>query len=104
MPLTVPAAKVVNTGSYAGDDSANRAIPHGLGQIPSLVYIRGYAGEVTFSTAILSSTNIHGWRTAASAKKANTAMTTTDFYVGNAWDYDCLGNGAGVDYDWVAIA
>ena len=94
----IPGSK---TGSYTGDGTANKAIAHGLGKVPSLVIILGdtlsaYAGLITVGQAEVYCVNL---TTAYSV----TAMTNTNFYVGNATSYLGSMNNNASGYHWVAL-
>lgn len=102
MPVSNPALTTVSSkGTYTGNDTANRAIPHGLSRIPSAVLIYVVASENTNrwidgnnSDAVVSLT--------ADLERAVTAMTDTNFYVGNAAEYSHSANSNAVNYGWVA--
>ncbi len=89
------------TGTYTGDAVANKAIPHGLGSIPSLVLIsrrsdgqrhfRLYAGWARIFEVTLGET------------LAVTGMNATNFYVGNAADFTGSANQNTIPYYWAAI-
>jgi hypothetical protein len=91
-------------GTYTGDSSANRAIPHGIGAVPSLVLIfdntSGYdavnynIGASTGRIASRSTTSVFGYNV--------TLQSTTNFYVGNATNYTQSMNVTGNSYRWVA--
>jgi hypothetical protein len=99
------------SGSYTGNSTASRAIPHGLGVTPKLVMIfKPVTGDV-YEFTIYSgggtdyirymyyqnqTTTIH------IGHYAITAMTNTDFYVGYS-DYQKTANYTGYVYYWVAI-
>ena len=93
------------TGNYTGDDSANRAIAHGLGVVPSLVVIFETAGSGRYNLLVRGRANILGlYHAGAVASYAITAANTTNFYVGNAASYVNSGNNNGNTYYWVAFA
>jgi len=88
----------ITTGSYTGDNTANRAIAHGLGVVPDFVWIN-YQGSLTCFEMngigrIENITNNVGY--------VVTAPTTTNFYVGNATSYNNSANAA-VVWQWLAI-
>uniref|UniRef100_A0A6M3L1U9 Tail protein n=1 Tax=viral metagenome TaxID=1070528 RepID=A0A6M3L1U9_9ZZZZ len=101
----------INTGSYTGDDSVNRAIAHGLGTTPSYLailtppsgsraigfWVAGFTYFVSVTVpgvggAVLSPTSL-----------TVTANDATNFYVGNATDYYQSMNANLVPYNWVAL-
>lgn len=93
------AARIVSN-TYAGNDSANRAIAHGLPHIPKFV--------VLFNTAAGRIANIIGTymrseESTNSAAYAVTAIDATNFYVGNAGSYSLSMNNTGANYIWIAI-
>lgn len=82
------------TGSYVGDNSDNRAIPHGLGVIPKLVLILGstYRAGMLDNTMLL---NVY-----SDANEAVTAWDTTNFYVSQTTVYM---NVSEISYHWIAF-
>jgi hypothetical protein len=103
-----------SSGSYTGNDTANRAIPHGLGVIPILVLIwyrkitspyNSYFAVQNPNIAALfgfygdMSTGYWMMRTDLSL----TAINATNFYIGDSSDYPKSMNGAGLTYYWAAI-
>lgn len=95
---TVP---VSSQGSYAGDGSQNRAIPHGLGFAPKLVVIihsdtaRMYGN---IAGGVARCMNYQG-----EEAYTPTAADATNFYVGNAVVFR-LNEAAVGAYKWVAIS
>ena len=73
---------LITNGTYAGDSSVNRAIPHGLGQAPKVVFIQEVnvgdffvvPGGAVFIYSSLGALGV-------------TALNATNFYVGNATNY-----------------
>ncbi|GAI54372.1 unnamed protein product, partial [marine sediment metagenome] len=99
----VPPPTSLASGSYTGDNTVNRAIAHGLGRIPHLVVIfRRYSDTIAQLFNI-----IKGMAFIASLigdrYYAVTAVDATNFYVGNATDYEHTANKSGSDYKWIAI-
>lgn len=94
-----------NTGTYSGDDSANRAIAHGLSATPKLVIITRDATAASELGIIITAAFVHYWDTAGggSAGLAVTAPDGTNFYVGNATSYPRSMNGSGRNYQWAAM-
>lgn len=96
-----PNVSIVASGSYTGNETANRAIPHGLGVIPKMVLI---------------SNDVQGWyqaiftdivayvQSAANNNLGVTAPDATNFYVGNATEYNHSANGTAGSWSWVAFA
>jgi len=111
MPLFNPAAGVLfKSGTYAGDQSVNKAIAHGLGKTPKLVIIRQvYVGSTTrgaYTYIIVQAAYIYYQGGGANSELAVTAPDSTNFYVGNATSYDLSANfaHASVTYHWTAFA
>lgn len=108
MPINNPpqSGAVIATGNYDGDNSANRAVAHGLIKTPKFVTIRSSDG---MSAVIL----YHGGDSVLTCfdptpviiSYTMTAMDATNFYVGNAANYTrSMNNGTGpVHYYWMAV-
>ena len=100
---------VIKSGSYAGDSTVNRAIAHGLGRAPQMVFF--FVNEAGFTT--VWGINVFGTVILAVRESETPAyvsfLTVTDwdetnFYVGNASSYDSSMNGpAWTPIYWVAI-
>lgn len=96
---------MITSGTYAGDGSANKAIPHGLGVTPKMVMIQ-IDSTVAHSGWIIASGHLIGFVGAASQEikiVAVTPWTTTNFYVGdgtNLWSLNNNGN----NYNWIAFS
>lgn len=90
------------TGSYTGNSSANRAIPHGLGRAPMMILLTTTVGAYTFLIMGASTNDIH-CLTPTSGTRAVTAVDATNFYVGNSDSYVESANLNVSLYDWVAI-
>jgi len=90
----------VSSGSYVGDDTENKAIAHGLGAAPKVVFITTAASTIVF-IIIVGTGNI----TCLNAMNAYavTVMDATNFYVGDIADYPTSANSNGITYYWVAI-
>jgi hypothetical protein len=100
--IDVPTTTTITSGSYTGDSTVNRAIPHGLGITPQFVLsINGTDGSYLF--------HIHKgygkiwYQSTTAAGYAVTAMDATNFYVGNASSYQMTANYTGALYYWTAI-
>lgn len=89
-------------GSYTGDSSVNRGIPHGLGVAPYLVIIwhddLSYLHYVYNTTVSSITAGTGGVQT-----NAVTAADTTNFYVGNANSYGQSANYSGHELKWMAL-
>lgn len=101
---TITQSLAITSGTYTGDASGGRAIAHGLGRAPSLVFITisGHYGyriikgiaRIHFATSTGPSFN---------GALAVTAPDATNFYVGNAANYEQSANVNTGAYAWVAI-
>jgi len=92
----------IASGSYVGDDSVNKAIPHTLGVIPKLVILnQAGSGPMYFIVGGQGFIVIASGATVDSL--AVTAPSDTNIYVGNAGSYTHSANSNGVTYYWVAI-
>jgi len=103
MPLNNPVGSPTSQGNYIGNDTANRAIPHGLNRVPKIVSLFGGVYQHTIYGGVAIITYVDN---AASGYKAVTAPDSTYFYVGNAASYQQSANrGAGGPdtIQWVAI-
>lgn len=91
----------IASGSYTGDSTANRAIPHGLGVIPKVVLLftqNSYLQRIQAGKA-----DIWFVSSAASGYWPVTAMDATNFYVGNTNEFSQSANINGGTSWWVAI-
>jgi hypothetical protein len=95
------AAKTAS-GSYVGDDSEDRPIPHGLGCIPKYVYIVVYGGWARFFL-IGDGNFITGETMGEGHIYPVTAWDEDNFHVGNSGDYEFSGNADEYDYQWIAF-
>jgi hypothetical protein len=103
-PTSLPATSIISdSGSYAGDSSANKAIAHTLGKVPKLVTIAGNtAGEVSQFFLVNNDTIGVLTKTTVASCVQLTKMTTTNFYVGSAGSYPNSANSNAVTYYWWA--
>ncbi len=92
-----------NVGNYTGNDSADRAVAHGLGKVPLFVEIND--DQIYMAQGWL----YNGWNyikyfyNNGGGSLSVAAMDTTNFYVGNATSYTNSCNKVGFVYRWVAI-
>lgn len=97
-----PVGTPSSSGSYTGNSTANRAIAHGLGVIPAIVFIvdfnRGYWYRLIRGQAAIAH-----MRSDSQGNLAVTAPNNTNFFVGNAAEYMKSANNSGDPYYWVAI-
>lgn len=103
MPLNNPAVgfAVIASGTYTGDDSVNKAIPHGMGKAPQLILIisnQGYHFWLSEGDAGWISGNFVG-----QPRLAVTAPDATNFYVGNATSYPGSANQTVAAHYWTAL-
>lgn len=89
-----------DTGTYTGDDTANRAIPHNLGRKPKVVLIYGFS---YFGYMLYEDDGIIHYCGSTNGAKSVTTMTDTNFYVGNVANYSETCNKDTRDYYWTAI-
>lgn len=101
MPLNNIAALGGQTGTYTGNDNANREITHGLGRIPKFVtiYKAGPQMSMNLNTNVgyVSLTDFSGEWT------VNAPFSSSAFRVGNAANYAGSMNASGATYRWFAI-
>lgn len=91
-----------SSGTYAGNNAVNRAIPHGLGVTPRFIFIvHSNFGPIFFE--MIGRAAIHYENGAAANNLAVTAPDATNFYVGNATDTGQSANDSATTYYWVAI-
>ena len=106
MPLSNPTKSGVSaSGTYTGNGTASRAIPHGLGSIPTLVVIiEPISGRQfhIYKTMTVIRYSIHA-AGVAGISGAVTTPDTTNFYVGVAAQYDLSANNNLSTYLWVAF-
>jgi len=104
MPIFNPSIPpvVATSGTYTGNNTANRAIPHGLARVPNLVLLTDRGNGYMWRIQGIQPTIIH-FHTAGAMSQASavTAMNQTNFYVGNAADYNNSANSI-LDINWSA--
>lgn len=92
------------SGSYTGDQTANRAIPHGLGATPKIVFIFDSTdGSYNFRIFGALGSIVH-WAIGTAFHYAVTIPDATNFYVGYATEWTKSANTTGRVYYWVALA
>ena len=97
-------AERFGSGTYTGNDSANRAIPHGLGVTPKLVIILNTtAGTYHYFRIDAAVSYLYYALAGTFSRWSTTNPTITNFYVGNAGNYPQSANSNTVTYAWVAI-
>ena len=93
---TVP---VISSGTYDGNSSVNRAVAHGLGRIPKLVFIADITGGIWRNFIIGG--YLCGSYSTGDANYDVTDPDATNFYVGNAADYSQSANNLTRTYKYV---
>ncbi|MAF42991.1 MAG: hypothetical protein CMI54_02305 [Parcubacteria group bacterium] len=91
------------SGGYTGDSTANRAIAHGLGVAPALVYGFNLTGTDYTFRLINQYAQIRWQGAATTGWRVVTGANATNFYVGNAGSYVQSMNLNTVNYRWAAI-
>ncbi len=100
-----PAAVRMSSGSYTGNNGANRAITHELGVTPKLVLIfkAGATEAIRFielgNPGYIAITASTGWDTSGVV----TVPNATNFYVGDGVKHDTSANANAVVYHWIAF-
>ena len=104
MPLNNPTAygALMNSGTYVGDATANKAIAHGLSKTPKLVIIVRVGGQEFFSLQPNSAAIFYQSEDLGGSIDT-TAADGTSFYVGSAVSYGLTANLNAASYPWVAI-
>jgi len=88
----------IASGSYTGNDTANRAVAHGLGVTPRIVFIIG-------PTYTWRSRGNRLHRLDPAASWGVTAMNATNFYVGvSGAGWSNTANYSAETYYWIALA
>jgi hypothetical protein len=82
------------SGTYTGDGSVNKAVPHGLGRVPKMLIIT-QPGVVNVFFCVKDAIVFFGF-----AEEAVTAMDATNFYVGNAGSLPFSANVNATNYLW----
>jgi len=101
---------IAASGTYTGNNTANRAIPHGLGRTPRMVKIYRPSSAVAWNWydilfpigAFIFSTKITATSAFTADRLAVTIPDGTNFYVGNAGGYEASANMGTHVYFWVA--
>jgi len=103
MNITVPATAqyMGYTGSYVGDDTENKVIAHGCPNTPKFILVTESGNNCSW-LIMPSFSKLFGLSGSASTVTV-TAVTATDFYVGNIASYVNSANGNGLTYRWVAF-
>lgn len=90
----------VTDGSYVGNASQNRAIPHGLGVVPKFVFFKDTTTGFGFVQNTKQIWDVGGGGSVEAITV--TGWTSTNFYVG-ASSPGYTGNESGKTYYWAAI-
>lgn len=102
IPTDLTSYSKTNEGTYTGNATNNRAIPHGLSKIPKLIVLRLQNGAASAFMTITSNGHIMGVNASATTMQVCTAIDNTNFYVGGAagvWSNESTDT-----YTWVAIS
>lgn len=91
------------TGTYTGDTTQNRAIPHGLGRVPDVVFINKSDGEHFQRILGNPGTLLLEINIGSNHAVTVTAMDSTNFYVGDAGANSYAANSNSHTFYWVAI-
>ncbi|MBP2029756.1 hypothetical protein J2755_000676 [Methanohalophilus levihalophilus] len=93
---------VISSDSFVGNNTQNRAIPHGLGRTPKMVLIR--AQDRGWNQVQLNGgARIHYQDTVNQSVRSVTAPDSTNFYVGDGVDYAISCNSSSHTWEWIAI-
>jgi len=109
MPIYNPVAgSKIAYGTYTGDNTANKAIAHGMSGTPRLVIITSNEAGATAAggrQGIIQqgSDRVYYFDGGANSSLAVTAPDSTNFYVGNATNTTQSCNGNTIPYIWVAF-
>ncbi len=104
---------LIASGAYTGNSTANRAIPHGLGSVPRVVYIQNQTDTsslfffVIFSGfGYILSFQLSSGSWIGESNTANLTVTQIDsvnFYVGHTSYFANTANLTGKSYRWIAL-
>ena len=97
-PSTMPV--ISTTGTFTGNGTDNRAIPHGLGVIPLVIFVYSLTAATTNKGVIMGA----GYQFAVGGVIGTAPVTTpnaTNFYVSNI--VNAAFNNNAENYRWVAI-
>ena len=86
-------------GQYTGNDSVNRAIPHGLGRVPTKIEILSGPEAFVFFIHGLGNLLVNVGQISADV----TEWDEINFYVGNIGSYPLTANSGIQVYTWVAL-
>jgi len=100
MPLSNPVQYQPTEGSYVGDSTQNRAIPHGLSTAPLMVLVTAIAARWY---RVISSRVYYTDSNATNRSDAVTTIDATNFYVGDGSSPSNSANLNGITYLWMAI-
>lgn len=106
MPISNAIAFASTWGTYSGNGADNREVSHGLGRIPTMVFISRAGNAIHCVKNYGYATGAAISRIKAGAINGSSACTAMDarvFYVGNNADYEITANENGVTYYWMAV-
>ena len=100
----VPALKGrITSGNYTGDGTANKAIAHGLGVTPKIVFLTLSPAGGFWYRIFGALAGIYYDQPGAQGFLPVTIPDATNFYVGNVAGYPHSANGDAIAYYWVAM-
>lgn len=108
MPLNNPTKSgAAAAGTYVGDASVNKAIPHGLPGVPKLVVITEDSASTAIGDQVFTMAGgddrLHLLQGGVNSTLEVTTPDSTNFYVGNATSYPNSANFNVRNYIWMAI-
>ena len=107
IPTWLASLAKMTSGSYTGDSTVNRAIAHGLGVTPKVIFLMRQDTPSTvnwFQNFNALAALQYNTGAGSSGQLSVTAPDATNFYVGNAGSYANSANFTGIIYDWIAFA
>ncbi len=102
-PSWASAQALTASGNYTGDGTVNKAIAHGLGVAPKIVFIAQNVANYWHYRIMTGWNYVQAVYSGGDSILAVTAMDATNFYVGNATQYEKSANYNGSTYYWVAL-
>lgn len=91
------------SGTYTGNNSANRAIPHGGSSVPKFVVFERAGASSLGYVKLLVAGYIDITHSTVRIRYAVTSWDATNFYVGNSAEYTNSANSTGTVHTWVAV-
>jgi len=94
----------VKSGTYTGNDAANRAMPHGLGVTPKVVLFQELSNA--YMTSLIQGTGAiytQDITVGVGLVRTVTIPDATNFYVGDGTNHTQTANSSARSYLWIAI-